>query len=341
MGLRGAGLEIGLQGMAEVWSATQVICYQIWRRATKRFTHMLSIFLVGIVVIAEARPERFAIGVIPSAHAGEAILAKNVLVGNYNEEIQRPPPVLGVFNAEFVRSSSMRSEVKYLIREDDIPRFLSPFLNRMFHVFNWINWSVSTMQEACDKHASGGSFAIICDRKTDRYWTWSIRKLDIYDVFQSDPRALIQLVLLNRGSERFFGLLLRQVHRARFPIDVSDCTPHLLRGLLAAPSHFIELSLHCGQLGMIDGSLPYSNADSAESGKNQCAREQSKLRIGFDLRSCELMLLILAPAAGCLFFVFRGIKNDSPSLTMVLGYVSLFFIGQLAVYLLCRRIYGI
>jgi hypothetical protein len=39
--------------------------------------------------------------------------------------------------------------------------------------------------------------------------------------------------------------------------------------------------------------------------------------------------------------VLRGIKNDSISLAMEVGYVSLFLIGQLAVYLLCRRIYGI
>jgi hypothetical protein len=39
--------------------------------------------------------------------------------------------------------------------------------------------------------------------------------------------------------------------------------------------------------------------------------------------------------------VLRGIKNDSIPFAMEAGHLSLFLIEQFAVYLLCRRIYGL
>jgi len=54
------------------------------------------------------------------------------------------------------------------------------------------------------------------------------------------------------------------------------------------------------------------------------------------------MLLILTSLAGCHFLFLWSIKNDSiPFLVVGVGYVILFLIGQVAIYLLCKRIEGI
>jgi len=48
------------------------------------------------------------------------------------------------------------------------------------------------------------------------------------------------------------------------------------------------------------------------------------------------MLLVLASAAGCLFWVLRGIKNDRATfLVEGTGAVILLLVGQFAIYLLC------
>jgi hypothetical protein len=91
-----------------------------------------------------------------------------------------------------------------------------------------------------------------------------------------------------------------------------------------------------------DDSLPYSNSYCAEGRNHQGSREPSQSIVGFDLRTCELVLLVLASLAGCLFLFHRSIKNDSIPFSVVRGvYVILFLIGQFAVYLIFKRIYGI
>ena len=162
-----------------------------------------------------------------------------------------------------------------------------------------------------------GMPTIYCMQTEEKVGPWfQIRGLDTDD---SDPGSLIQMKVI-------YGCLERS--------HISQ-----LLSLVAANS-FIQRSAGHIDSFLRDTRLPYSNSDSAESGQNQSARKQCQPRIGFDLRSRELMLLIFAAAAGCLLFVLRGIKNNSFPLAMV-GYVSVFLIGQFAVYLLCKRMYGL
>jgi hypothetical protein len=89
-------------------------------------------------------------------------------------------------------------------------------------------------------------------------------------------------------------------------------------------------------------SLPYAYADSAKGSDHQGSRKPRQPLIGLDLRSCELMLLILASLSGCLYWVWRCIKNERIPLTMEwLVYAILFLIGQGGVYLLCMRMEGL
>lgn len=107
-------------------------------------------------------------------------------------------------------------------------------------------------------------------------------------------------------------------------------------------AHLVKLPLHYTQLASINASLPNAHPDCAESGDHQCPSKPSQPCVRFDLRTCELVLLILASLTGCFSLFCWSIKNDSIPFSVVGGgYVILFLIGQLAVYLPCRRIYGI
>ena len=89
-----------------------------------------------------------------------------------------------------------------------------------------------------------------------------------------------------------------------------------------------------------DDTLPYSNTDSAERSDNQQPRKPDQSPISCDLRSCELVLLILASLAGCLLCVRRCVKNERiPFAAEWFTYIIVFLIGQGAVYLLCKRLY--
>ena len=60
------------------------------------------------------------------------------------------------------------------------------------------------------------------------------------------------------------------------------------------------------------------------------------------LRTCELVLLILASLSACLLCTWRFIKNDSASFAVEGSwFVIMFLIGQGAVYLLCCRLEGL
>jgi hypothetical protein len=143
----------------------------------------------------------------------------------------------------------------------------------------------------------------------------------------SYPRTLILLKRINAGLERCCGALFREGVAS---LGFRKCSAGYIYGV----SSGVGSSLR-------DSSLPYSDACPTKSPNDQQPGKPDQIFVGFDLRTCELVLLILASATGCLFWVLWGVKNDSISLTMGMGCVSLFLIGQLAVYLLCRRIYGI
>jgi hypothetical protein len=103
-----------------------------------------------------------------------------------------------------------------------------------------------------------------------------------------------------------------------FPIKAKQ-----LSGLFPRPPHLLECSVGriggrfrgiCGLLG--NYPLPDTNTDGAERGKDKCSREPGKPFVSFDLRTSEFMLFIFASLSGCLFFVFRGIKNNRTPFSM-------------------------
>ncbi len=136
----------------------------------------------------------------------------------------------------------------------------------------------------------------------------------------SNPSSLIQMKVIDGRLER-----------SRILRFLSLVAAH---GFILSPAGYIDRFL--GYSG-----LPDTNCTAAECRENQETSKPCQPFICLDLLSRELVLLILASAAGCFFFILRGIKNDSISLPMVVGYLSLFLIGQFAVYLLCKGIYGI
>jgi hypothetical protein len=282
-------------------------------------------------------------------------LTKCVSIANFPKKILCPYPGLYVIKQgrllcliEF--GTGQRLERESLIGED------RPLLNlgegrRIDEVGSFKNMSCITSEataSAYDVHC--GTFPSInypCGTPHLTFLWEAIGK-----ILRSKPSSLFLAEVGNRGIQlrlalslaRFdsqFGFLLRPIRRAGHPVDIPNGAPRLFCRLLSGPLHLVELSLHGRQLGMVDGSLPYSNCDSTKSGENQCARKSSKPPIRFDLLSREFMLLILASLAGCLFFIRGKVKNDSiPFGVMRWGYVMLFVIGQLAVHLLSRRIYG-
>ena len=192
-----------------------------------------------------------------------------------------------------------------------------------------------------DKHwlvdMRSGGFASVRELDINNYQL-SLFALNNGGTVDANPSSLFAMKSINGGLKRSLGL--------RFGRE-----PSLLRQFrlsLVAPLGFAESSardIHSifSSVGrnLRNSSLPYSNADGAESSDHQRAGEPSQSLIRFDLRSCELVLFVLASLAGDLFLTLRSIKNDRTSfLVEGGGFVILFLAGQLAIYLLCRRIYG-
>jgi hypothetical protein len=81
-------------------------------------------------------------------------------------------------------------------------------------------------------------------------------------------------------------------------------------------------------------SLGYAGLPNTYHGSEECSNDQHSCEprqtlIRFDLLSCELVLLILAPLAGDLFLPFGFVKNDVATfLVEGTGFVMLFLIGQ-------------
>ena len=165
----------------------------------------------------------------------------------------------------------------------------------------------------------------------------------------SYPRPLFLMHILDTCIQRCLALpftrldatlshLLRHVHGAGHPIDVSDGLPCLVRSGGPTPPHLVELPLHSIQLGAINSGLPYSYPNRAESRDHQGTRKPRKLLVRSHLRPGKFMLLILASLAGCLLLFHRPIKNNSIPFLVVGGcYVILPLIGQFCVYLLFKR----
>ena len=155
----------------------------------------------------------------------------------------------------------------------------------------------------------------------------------------SEPRSLIQAKIVDRRLQGGMRLNLGGKPRCLRQPCLARITS--LGFLKSSPGDFHGISGSIGRF-LRERSLPDSNANGAKGGNNQRAREPSQSPIRLDLRSCEFVLLILAAPAGDLLLTLRFIKNDRASfLVEGSGAAILFLIGQLGVYLLCRRIYGL
>ena len=121
--------------------------------------------------------------------------------------------------------------------------------------------------------------------------------------------------------------------------------------LIFSQSVSSDLRTETGSIGSVfsgiggflrDRRLPYSDDDSEEGGDNQKTIEPRYSSIRFDLRSSELVLLIFASLAGCIFCTCRFIKNDGISFAVEGSwFIVLFTIGQGTAYLLCCRLEGL
>lgn len=145
--------------------------------------------------------------------------------------------------------------------------------------------------------------------------------------YGTDPSPLIFLQGIDAGLQSSLrALLLDSIASLGFSERLFRCCSGITRSV-------------GGRLGY--GGLPDSDSTASDGREDKYARKQGYPSIRFDLLTCELVLLIFASAAGCLFLVLRGIKKESVTFLTEMGYVALFVVGQLAVYLLCRRIYGL
>lgn len=98
-------------------------------------------------------------------------------------------------------------------------------------------------------------------------------------------------------------------------------------------------SLIFGEQTACDSGLPYPNADGAYGSYDEPTSKVGNLFVRFDLRTLELMLLILTCTFGCLFWVNYCGKNESVSIVREwVVSVTLFGFGQFFIYLLCERI---
>ncbi len=103
----------------------------------------------------------------------------------------------------------------------------------------------------------------------------------------------------------------------------------------------------CGVLGRLSRglrgeALPDTYRGTAKCSYNKPKRQRSKVFVVPDLVSGELMAFCIASLLGCLYGVFRLVKYDRATLKVEgLASVILFLIGQVFVFLFCRRIYAL
>jgi hypothetical protein len=297
---------------------------------------LLSLWVLVCFVVDVARGTRFQVLGNTSTEMRPVLYAEGILISNLTPIVLNPHPrfeighilllilahegrVIAGYNCQWVVLSGEQGHSSLRVNHgviDDIR-----------HLKNITGWLSSPV--AYCKHIHGWTSAKVGYVGRTLYrasWAYGVGYIS-----SPDPSSLIGAGEGGRGPQGLARSSLvcqsRQISQISLPRIVD-------LGFTESAHSGISRTGRSARGLLRNNSLPNAYTDRAECGEYKSSSEPRKTFIGFNLRAGEFMLLACASVALCLFFIFRGIKNDVSPFAMegVLA-IILFLIGQLFVYL--------